>query len=242
MILLKKILFILFVLFIIFTAIPQDIKEIKISVAQMPVVSESTEKGQFVDLVKAIARVSGVKLNLKVAPFIRSMDNVITGKVDAHMPMMKSPYIKEEDLNYDLSTVTLYKVNFVLYTNKNKIIKMNNLKNYKIETDAAHVGYFDFPVIASSSIEGSLQKVNTGRIDGFIFADFTSDSVIKKKGLNNIKRKLYKQYEVKFVLPKGQKGKDIDKLLSKAVARLKRTGELTKILSPVDSPYNNWQP
>jgi polar amino acid transport system substrate-binding protein len=242
MILFKKISLTLFVFFIAITAMPQDLKEINISIAQMPVVSENTEKGQFVDLVKAIARVSGVKLKLQVAPFVRSMDNAITGKVDAHMPMMKSPYIKEKDLDYDLSTVTLYEVNFVLYTNKNKKINMNNLKNYKIETDMAHVGYFNFPVIASTDIVGSLQKVNAGRIDGFIFADFTSDSVIKEKGLKNIKREFYKQFEVKFVLPKGQKGKDVDKLLSKAVAQLKKTGELTKILSPVDAPYNNWQP
>lgn len=210
---------------------------LKVSLAQMPVYAESLEKGILVDMSKAIAEVSGKKLELQVVPFKRSMDNVVTKKVAFHAPLIQNPNIDEKTLDYDHSTTTIFHVNFVLYTNKNKTIDGKNLKKYKIETDAAHTQYFSFPTIASSDLEASIKKVDAGRIDGFIFADVAIDPIVKNLALKNIKRELHYRFDVKIILPKGGKGGATDKLIIDAHKKLKASGKWDEIMGPLDQPY-----
>jgi polar amino acid transport system substrate-binding protein len=128
------------------------------------------------------------------------------------------------DLDYDHSTATIFHV------------------NYNIETDAAHVQYFHKTIIPSSNLESSLKKVNIGRIDGFIFADVACDPIVKSLNLSNIRRELYKRFDVKIILPKGEQGKSVDNLLTAAVGKLKSTGEYNNIMGILDTPFNDWQP
>lgn len=221
---------------------PVCAKDLKASLARMPIYAESHDKGVLVDLVKAIQRVSGVPIEYQVVPFKRSMSDVVTRKVDFHLPLIKNPNIKESDLDYDNSTASIFHVNFTLYTNKNKPVERNRINDYAIETDAAHVQYFHKNIIPSSSLENSLKKVNIGRIDGFIFADSACDPIIKDLKLKNIKRELYRQYDVKIILPKGEHGKNVDNMLTAAIDKLKSTGEYEKIMGIIDMPFNDWQP
>lgn len=217
-------------------------KEYKASLAQMPVYAESAEKGVLVDLVKALAKESGQPIKFEVVPFARSMENVTTGKADFHMPLIQVPDGDESKLNYSHSTETIFHVNFVLFSNKAKPLDMKKLGSYKLETDRAHTGYFPFTVEPTSSLEASLKKVDAGRIDGFIFADFASDPIIKAQKLGNIKRQLYKVFDVKIILPKGGDAKETDKFLSNAIAGLRKSGQFEKIMGPIDVRYDDWQP
>jgi len=212
------------------------------SLAKMPGYAESTEKGILVDFVKAISSESGEKIDLVVKPFARSINNVVTGKADFHMPLIAIPNVDTATLGYDYSTETIFHVNFVLYTKKGSDITIDKLKDSKVETDIAHLPYFDFPITGSPNVESSLKKVNAGRIDAFIFADFASDPLIKKNNFTNIKRDLFKVYDVKIVLPQGSKGGKTDKFLSDIIAKLKANGMYNKIIGPIDGPYDNWQP
>ncbi len=213
----------------------------KASLAKMPVVAESENKGVLVDLVKAISS-QGSPIEYQVVPFNRSMSSVINGDVDFHLPLIKMPDNIAKNLDFDFSTETIYKINFVLYSNKNKKIDMNNLGKYKLETDLAHVGYFDFKISGSTDIAGSLRNVDLGRIDGFIFADAAADPLLKEKKFKNIARTFYKRYDVKIILPKGKRGGEADQMLSKAIAKLKKSGKYAKIMSTIDKPYEDWQP
>ncbi len=214
----------------------------KASLAQMPVYAESAEKGILVDLVKAIAAESGKTIDYQVVPFARSMDNVIQGRVDFHMPLIQNPLIPEAELNYDHSTATIFHVNFVLYYHKDKPLDRNNLSNYVIETDAAHVRYFPFSAAASTNLESSLRKLDMKRIDGFVFADFASDPIVKAHNLNNIRRELYQVFEVKIILPKGKKGGEADTFLSAIIARMRESGDYQAIMNAIDVEYSDWQP
>jgi polar amino acid transport system substrate-binding protein len=216
-------------------------KVIKASFAKMPGYAESVDKGILIDFVKAIEEVLGVKIERTVVPFARSVNNAVEGEADFHLPLIKLPESKSKSLPYDYSTETIFHVNFVLYTNKSKNISTGNLKGKNLETDRAHINYFEFPIKPSAGIENSLKKVNAGRIDGFIFADFATDPVLKKLNLKNIKRQLFKRYDVKMVLKKGGRGGEVDKLLSEAIAKLKKSGEFDKIMSVLEKPYDNWQ-
>ncbi len=214
-------------------------QNLKVSLAQMPVYAESTEKGVLVDMAKLISKELGKELELQVVPFIRSLDNAINGTVNFHAPLILNPNIDEKTLKYKHSTETIFHVNFVLYTTKDSKLTKDNLEGKNLETDAAHVQYFPFKVNPSTNLEGSLQKLNAGRIDGFIFADNASDPIIEKLGLTNIRRQLYYRFDVKIILPKNSAGEATDKELSKAIAALRKSGEWDKVMSVLDQPYKD---
>lgn len=209
--------------------------DFKASLAQMPVYAESQDKGVLVDFTKALAAASGKSVDFQVVPFARSMADVEAGKVDFHMPLIKP--LDMAKANFGLSTETIFHVNFVLYTNKAKPLDVNGLAGKNIETDAAHVAYFPFDIKPSSNIESSLKKLDLGRIDGFIFADNAADPIVKANNLANIKRQLYKRFEVKIILPKGGKSAATDKFLSETIKKMRDSGQFAKIMEPLDRPY-----
>ena len=235
---LRKMLVLLLVLSLSFSFV-LSAKIIKASFAKMPQYSENVDKGVLIDLIKAIEKTLGEKIERVVVPFPRSVNNVIEGKADFHVPIIELPESKSKNLPYDYSTETIFHVNFALYTNKTKAIEIKNLKNLNLETDRAHIDYFEFPIKPSAGIENSLKKIAAGRIDGFIFADFATDPVLKKLKFSNIKRQLFKVYDVKIILSKGTKGGAIDKKISVAIAKLKKSGEFGKIMSIIDKPYKD---
>ncbi len=237
-----KKLFLLLIIVVIFMSSNLFAQNMKVSLAQMPVYAESMEKGVLVDLVKAIASESGKKIDYTVVPFPRSIDNVVGKKANFHMPLIALPNVDKTTMKYDYSTETIFHVNFVLYTKKGSKVAIDNLANLKIETELAHLPYFDFKITGSTDIVGSLKKVNGGRIDGFIFADGACDPIIKGNSLTNIKRELYKVFDVKAVLPKGETGGPTDKFLSDIITKMRTNGSYDKIMSVLDMPYNNWQP
>lgn len=214
----------------------------KASLAQMPVYAESKEKGVLVDFIKALEKASGEKIEYQVVPFARSMSDVQEKKVDFHMPLIQIPGSETGTDKFDYSTETIFHVNFTLYSGKKLDINPQNVSKSKVETDSAHTNYFGFPITQSFSIESSLKKVDAGRIDAFIFADNASDPIIKQNKLANIKRQLFKRFDVKIILPKGGRGGSTDKFLSNAIGKLKKSGEFSKIMGPIDAPFDPWQP
>jgi polar amino acid transport system substrate-binding protein len=234
--------FYLLAVFFLCLSAPGFAEELKVSLAQMPIYAESVDKGVLVDLSKALAKELGMPLSLAVVPFARSIDNVVKGEADFHMPLIESPGYQKETLDFDLSTATIFHVNFTLYENKNKPLNMDALQGYTIETDVAHTNYFPFPTVASSCLDCSLKKVDAGRIDGFIFADFASDPLIKENNLKNIRRRLYRVFDVKIVLPKGARGGELDAKLSRAIEDMSARGDYQKIMNAIDLPFSDWQP
>lgn len=213
--------------------------DLKASLAEMPVYAESKDKGVLVDFVKALQKTSGKSIDYQVVPFARSMNAVETSQVDFHMPLIEP--IDTKGLKFTLSKETIFHVNFVLYSNKNKPLDPAKLDGKVIETDIAHIPYFPFKALGSSSIEASLKKLDAGRIDGFVFADDATDPVVKQLGLKSIKRQLYKRFDVKVILPpKGFENTDM--FLSQTIGKMRASGEYSKIMGIIDHDYNDWQP
>jgi hypothetical protein len=70
-----------------------------------------------------------------------------------------------------------------------------------------------------------------------------TDKAIKKLALKNVKRWEYGKYDMKAVLPRGEKGKEVDNIFSGLVKKLKANGKYQQIMgSVIDQKFDPWQP
>jgi len=222
-----------------------EARDLKASLPINPPLVESKDKGILVDLVKAMAEeYKGGRITWEVWPPARAMDNVEKGKADFEMPQLVPPNISPDKLPFMFSTEKIFRVVFVLYTNKNnKDINPANVSKYKIDIMQGMEGLFDFKATSSPDIGSSLKKVDIGRIDGFIFAMPEGDAVLKKADLKNIKRLEYAKYDAKIVLNKSVQGKEVDKILTDLIGKLKTNGKYQRIMAPIlNQKFDPWQP
>ena len=225
-------------------------RDLKVSMAFLPDILETPDNGVFVDIIKAIDDVYDGNIDRNVYPFVRSINSVVNGEADFHLPMIRNKIVSLEDLPYAYTTGKMGDVYFVIYSNKDNPVTVDKIKQaknntnfpLKIESSGGFLDYFDFPIIESFSVESSLKKVDLGRIDAFIFAQEECDFMIKQLKLKNIHRELYDKFDDVFVIPKGEKGKEIDEILSTCIDKLKSTGEMQRLHLKVHIPYQEWQP
>ena len=226
-------------------------KDLVVSMAFLPDILERPDKGAFVDIIRAIDDVyeDGVILR-KVYPFPRSIQNVITGNADFHLPMIRNKIVSEESLPYSFTKEKMGDVCFVIYSHEDnpitfeRIQKLKNTKPFplKIESEGGFLIYFDFPITESIGIENSLKKINLSRSDAFIFAQEETDFTLTRLKLKNIHRELYDSFDDVFLIPKGNKGKEIDAIISGCLRRLRASGRLETLYQKVHVPFQIWQP
>ncbi len=215
-------------------------KVIHASVAEMPNFADLNKKGPFCDYLRDLESISGARIDFKVYPFKRSLDNVVKGRYDFHAPLIEP--LNTKHLPFSFSTVTLTTVNFIIYSNKNDPLDINNLKGKILETDFSHEYLFPHKVTPSTCIICSIRKVNVGRIDGFIYSDIPVDQMIKTEKLTNIHRSLYGKFNVKFVIQKNSQGGPVDQFLTKYVTMMKETGRFEHYPTLQPRIYEDWQP
>lgn len=202
------------------------------------------------DLFAEIEKIENVKFDVQVLPLARADYLVATGQVDA-----QAPHLKPKDpaalaaVKFDFGSVSLFNYSFVLFSNKAKQIdiaelKKGNPKKFVVETDTANVNLYGFAAAPSSSVEASLQKVNDGKIDGYIHSQTTTDPYAKKMSLSNCRRSLFEMYDGTYTLPKGQAGGTLDKLIAGAIKKMKASGRFDQIMGKLiaGQTYVDWQP
>ncbi len=219
-------------------------KEFKAAVKQLPTTDT------YIAILKAIVEATGNTVDVQVVPPARADYLIENKQVDIQYPMAAlSDNPKFKALKFDFSTAVLYKLAFVIYTNKDKpvdieSIKKGNTKKYKIEIDPSRAFEYDFTGMASSNFEASFTKLSEGKIDCLILAQTSGDALLKKLALKNIKRQLWQEYDLLFTIAKGSKGGEVDKMLSDGVAKLKAAGKFDQVVSTLakTAKYDNWQP
>ncbi len=240
--------FIFFIL--VFSSGAVTARDLSVSMAYLPDILESPDKGVFVDIINAMDDVYDGKIEKNVYPFARSLDNVISGKADFHLPMIRNRIVQEASLPYAYSTEKMGDVYFVIFSNKDNPVTLDKIRQakdkkpfpLKIESILGFLEYFDFPIIESTGVENSLKKVNIKRIDAFIFAQEECDFTVKQLKLKDIHREVYDKFDDVFVIPKGPKGQEIDSILSACIKKLISSGEMQKLHMKVHLPYQEWQP
>lgn len=214
---------------------PVEARDLKATVARLPMLSESKEKGLLIDLVKAMDEVyTEGTISIEVYPSTRSLDNIINGPYDVFLPLLRSRHVNEAELPFAYTEAPLFTSIFVLYTNKdNKEINVGNAKNFQIETEAPLVEFFGFKANPSVSTESSLKKVDIGRVDGYIMAMAETDGVLKQLNLNNIKRFYFDTFDAAMVVKKGPKGKEVEEIMTNLLQQIKENGAYAKIMAPM---------
>ncbi|MBN2407867.1 MAG: hypothetical protein JXJ19_09225 [Elusimicrobia bacterium] len=228
-------------------------KDLKVSLAYLPGVSESTDKGPLVDMVKTLDNeYPGGKITfIGVFPMEQSIKAVVDGAADFHIPLLGNPIIPVNKLPYDYVSEPMGKVSFVIYSHKDNPITRKMIDSakkdpskfpYKIEIGQGLKEYFDFPIIESPSIELSMKKVAERKADCFIWAQEESDHVVRKLQLSKIHRELYQPFDDVIIIKKGEKGIETDNILSGVIKRMKADGRWHEIYKKFHVPYDPWQP
>jgi polar amino acid transport system substrate-binding protein len=220
---------------------------------ELPQVIESADSGPFADLLKAIDEVytDGVIVR-RMFPFVRSMDNVLAGRADFHIPMLRDPTADGAELPYRFASEKLGVVEFVLYSNVANPLTAERihegLRNpagfpYRIEALRGTLKTLaNLPIKYNSEIERSLQLVAAGRIDALVAPQEEGDHALRRVKLKAIRRELYMGFDDVIVIPKGPRGDEVDAALSAAIRELKASGRWNRLYRAVHRPYENWQP
>jgi polar amino acid transport system substrate-binding protein len=226
-------------------------RDLNVSLAFLPKILESPERGVFVDLVRAIdEEYSGGHFNIIVTPMARSIYNVINGKADFHIPMIRNTVIPADQLPYRFSTERLGKVVIVIYSHKDNPITAGMVKSainkkpfpYKLEIGRGLETHFEIPMTPISNLDSSLRKVNIKRIDALVWAQEETDHLVRTLNLTTIHREFFDEFDDVAIIPKGSKGDEVDAILSKAIKKLRASGRLKKLHQKIHVAYQDWQP
>src|SRR3569833_825053 len=76
-------------------ATPDMAKDLSASIAYLPVLADTPDKGVLIDLVKAIEKDSGIPFKRDVSPFVRALDAVINHRADFLLPLIMVPFADE---------------------------------------------------------------------------------------------------------------------------------------------------
>lgn len=214
-----------------------DSSTIKVSLPIVPPLINEDKTGALVDLVKAMAaEYKDGDMVIDVYPMARSIENVISGNADCHSPYIKKHNIIDSDDMFYYTTEEYGKVIFVLYTNKNVTgltPETVTSGKYKIEIQPGHKEYLgDFP---EAALDAGLQKVDSGRIDGYIASMSGCDALIKAMQLKNIKRQFYDTFETAIIFRKTEDGKQKRDLFNSLIKKIKENGEYDRIMGELNS-------
>lgn len=215
---------------------------LEISVGEMPVMAMKLDD-PMPSMVRRIVEVAGAEANISIYPFKRSMEYIAQGITAAHWPVIYSPEMDKLDLPYVFSTTSVSRINFVLYSNKGADVDINRIEDFQILTERGIVDLFDFDIEPSSNLLGAIHMVDSGRIDGYIFAGNTVDPIVIEKGYTNIKRTLFARFDIRAVIARTDQTEQIDAMFTRGILKMKSTGELDEFAKLMSvKPYDDWQP
>jgi len=220
------------------------------SLAEIPGLADSNEEGVLVDIVKAIDEVwEEGTIEIIVAPFARSIQNVINGDADFHIPGFVAN-VPDPSLPVPLARcpVPLGEVEIVIYSNVRNPVSREDIEaamaaggEFPYVIEAGIQEMFDFPTASSSSTEQSLRKVQAGRIDAYLWPP-EADVIVRQLQMDRIHREYLERYPDPVVVANTAHGADVSEILAEALAELQEQGRLEALHAPMHMPWTVWQP
>lgn len=219
------------------------------SVGIIPPHSEMGEdgnpRGGFVEVARAIGSVyTGGNIIIKLVPIGRSVNLVLRGEADFQIPYMFHTHVKNEKLPFAYVDEPICLVTFVLYTRADRPkLLLDKLGAYNIETLRGASFHFPFKIAEIDSFEQGILRMVKGRTDGFLVEQDATDAYIRKHKIKNIRRTYYSTTKSCIIIAKGPRRKEMDRIITGSLRKLKATGQLQKITDKIHLPfYDDWQP
>ena len=199
-------------------------------------------EGGFVELVKLMDEFyEAGDIKIALYPFKRSINNVVIGEADFHVPLIK-PDINQVDRPFDYASTCFTKVSFVLYTRATVDLDVNDLDALNIETQRGHKEYFDFDIDEVDSIDQGMKKMLSARTDGFIMEQDAVDAYIRENEIDKVRRKHFATWDSCIVISKDEKGRQVNAILSTLLSSLEKDGRFREVVANIHKPYVDWQP
>lgn len=226
-------------------------QDLRASVALIPSLAESPNKGAFIDLINAIDEVyEDGDIHIDVYPFARSIHNVVTGEADFHIPMIRTDYFARQNQEFRFMRKPMGKVCLVIYSHRRKPLTHDDLYNaissspypYLLSVTRGSAQFLDLEVQEDSHISHALRKVAQGRLDAFIGAQEEADLMLKELEFTGLHRECFACFDDVIIIPNNLKGDKTEKILEQALIRLEQSGRLKELHSKIHLPYQDWQP
>lgn len=112
---------------------------------------------------------------------------------------------------------------------------------YRLDANRAHQYVLGLPVMASASVQASLQRLIKGRIDGYIDAATMVEPLIDALGLrNDLRAELFAVYQFGWLRSASERGRQADAAFWRVLQPVQASGEYDQI---IDRHINRkWQP
>lgn len=198
--------------------------------------------GKLVDLVHALDRVTNSSTKIVIRPFARSLKETADGAADFHIPLIQNNGLPApEGLSYVME-VDFGHAQFVIYSRRQAPLDARTLSvTNNIEAEPGHELLFPFPVNVTHCVPCSLDKILLGRTDALIVSSDVVDPLLSDPKYKGIHRAFYQMYPIRALVPANTDSTATRRYLIDGVRRLKKSGELWKILQS-NQPYSDWQP
>lgn len=219
---------------------------IRISLAELPNLSFYNEEhrlvGPFPKLIELLDEyhVDG-DFDVKAYPFGRSLNNIVAGIADAHIPLINTGTNKS--LPFQYVDEPLLTVTFVLYSHMDNPIKpTDDLRNLVLDTMTGHAEFFDFPINEVVDVETGLRKLINRRTDGFIMEQDAIDALIRQRSYNTTHREHFRTWASSIVVAKSRHGNAVNRKLSAAIRKMRHDPRYQLLADRVHAPFRVWQP
>lgn len=180
-------------------------------------------------------------LILNAYPFARSINNVVAGLADAHVPLIKAD--TKANLNFRHVDETLLDVTFVIYSHRdNPVSKYDDFTKLTVDTVIGHKQFFEFPVQEVIDFETGLKKVTNKRSDAFIMEQDAVDALIRSHSYNSIHRAHFQTWPSTLIVSKSPRGELVNKLLGRAIINMKSDPRYPTLARRIHTPFEDWQP
>lgn len=222
----------------------QSNRDLVASIAELPM------NAPLIELVKNIDEIYPGNIKITIAPMIRSVNNVLNGEADFHIPSLRNPSIPVSKLPYQFVSERIALVTMVVYSHQDNPITKNQIDAalakggpfpYKIEVSAGLEANFPFQAESSRDLNGSFLKLQHKRIDALVRNQEDAEVILKNLKLGMIHRSFYSSFDTALIVPKGPKGDELNRILSDCLKKLKASGKL-RSFDALYQPYKEWQP
>ncbi len=208
--------------------------------------SEGGAKGVLVDMVKDIFNEAGIPLELQFIPFKRAFEDTKRGEIDGIFSFFKTP----ERLAYFDYSSPLIKNELVLFVRKDSKMQYTGINSLKGKRIAVMLGFSYGPEFdaatgvlrdISTSHQGSLQKVNRGRVDAYICDKVVGLYTAQKYNLLDELKYIQKPVatmngHIGFT---KEKLADVISRVNAVISRMRQAGEINKRINEyIESLYN----